>query len=70
MDYQNLYNEYVNSTEYKLIDVIEKEINGLRCKIEHFNYQYRNQWFFFINDIIVGEAKEHAESFSIFGEEW
>ena len=25
MDYQNLYNEYVNSTEYKLIDVIEKE---------------------------------------------
>ena len=69
-DYIELYKEYTNSPEHKLIEIVEKEIDGLMCKIEHYNYKYRNQWFFFVNGILIGEAGEYAEWFSIFGKDF
>lgn len=70
-DYIKLYKEWANSPDCKLVKITEKEIDGLMCKIEHYNQKhFTNQWFFFVNNILIGVGGEYAEYFSIFGEDF
>lgn len=70
-DYIELYKKWTNSSEIKLVKITEKEIDGLTCKIEQYNYKhFANQWFFFVNGILIGVGGEYAEYFSIFGEDF